>query len=152
MGSKLDFYNRYYDASWSNPPASLIEANEKYLSDDFHNLDKDGNIEGNKEAYIGMSQLLFASFEDFEFVKSDIREVDDGVILTGHFEGKHTGDLDFSALGLGVIPASGKKIVWPESRNKFIIVDDKIVGIQALDENGGVAAFMKALGVEMPSE
>ncbi|MGD2028095.1 MAG: ester cyclase [Anaerolineales bacterium] len=152
MASKLDFYNKYYDATWVNPPASIIEANEKYLSDDFHNLDKDGNIEGDKELYIGMSQLLFASFDDFNFVKSDVREEDDGVIITGHFEGKHTGDIDLSALGLGVIPASGKMVVWPESRNKFIIVDDKIVGIQSLDENGGVAAFMKALGVEMPSE
>jgi hypothetical protein len=55
-----------------------------------------------------MGQLLAASFEDFKWVLRDLREADDGVLMSGHFEGMHTGDLDLSAMGAGVITASGK--------------------------------------------
>jgi hypothetical protein len=151
MASKLDVYNMYYNEAWSNPPTSLVETNQKYLSDDFHSFDKDGNPEMDKTAYIGMSQLLFGSFSDFKYVKTDTREDEDGVIVMGHFEGMHVGDLDFSAMGLGIIPASGKKVVWPDSAVKFKIAGDKIVSIHPVDDNGGTAAFLKALGVENPS-
>jgi len=79
-----------------------------YLSDDFQSLDKDGNVVENKEAQVGLTQLLVAAFEDFKSVYSDVREEGDSVIVSYHFEGMHTGDLDLSAMGLGIIPASGK--------------------------------------------
>ena len=50
MRSKLDVVRTFIDAAWSNPPASVMEANETYLSDDFKSLDKDGNTQMNKEA------------------------------------------------------------------------------------------------------
>jgi predicted ester cyclase len=151
MASKIDVYNKFYDESWSNPPLSLVETNKKYLSSDFQSLDKDGNVEMDKAAYIGMSQLLFGSFSDFKFVKNDVRADGDIVFVTGHFEGKHVGDLDFSAMGLGVIPASGKMVIWPETTVMFKFAGDKIVSIQPEGDTGGTAAFLKALGVEMPS-
>ncbi len=129
MTSKVDVYKKYYEAAWADPPASIVEAGETYLSDDFKNFDKDGNVIGDKAAYIGMTNLLAAAFKDFKAVYSDIREEGDSVIVSSHFEGTHTGDLDLSAMGMGVVPASGKKIVWPESRLKFKIEGDKIVSI-----------------------
>jgi predicted ester cyclase len=151
MSSKVDVYKAYYEASNANPPSSNIEAIKTYLSDDFQNLDKDGNVLMNKEAYVGMVQLIFAAFKDFTYVSSGVREEGDSVIVNGHFEGTHTGDFDLSAMGMGVIPASGKKIVWPEASTEFNVEGDKIVSIKPYGDSGGTEAFFAALGVKTPS-
>ena len=151
MTSKLEVVSKYLDEAWSNPPASNVEASMATYSDDFANLDEDGNVLMDKEAYIGMGQLMFSAFNDFRWVLSDLREEDDGVIMTGHFEGTHTGDLDLSAMGLGVIPASGKKIVWSEAIVKWGVRGDKIVSLEPHGGAGGLGGFLAPLGVEPPA-
>ncbi len=151
MGSKLDLLKEYHEAVWADPPASLQEANMKYISDDFHNYDTDGKVIGDKEAYIGLSVLLASAFTGFKGVVGEMREEGDDVIATSHFEGTHTGDLDLSAFGMGVIPASGKMIVWPDTTNVFTIKNDQIVSIKPYGDSGGMAAFLEPLGVTMPA-
>jgi hypothetical protein len=129
-----------------------MEANMTYLSDDFQNLDQDGNVIMDKEAYIGMTQLLSAALKDFKAVYSDVREEGESVIVSYHFEGTHTSDLDLSAMGMGVVPASGKKIVWPEASSEFKIEGDKIVSIKPYGDSGGMESFLAPLGVTLPSE
>jgi hypothetical protein len=148
MNSKIDVINAWVKESWVNPPASNKEASEKYLSDDFVNIDREGNVIANKEAYIAISQASAASFTGFKAVVSDLQEVGDGVIMTNHFEGTHTGDFDLSAVGLGVIPASGKKIVWPDAKSKFTVEGNKITGIREI--SGGIEWFLAPLGVKLP--
>ena len=94
MTSKSDVVKAYFDAAWTNPPANIIEAAETYISDDFQGLDKDGNVVMNKDAFIGMSQLLVVAFPDFKGVYSDLHQEGDSVIMKFHFEGTHTGDFD----------------------------------------------------------
>jgi hypothetical protein len=149
MNSKKDVINAWAKESWTNPPASHKAASEKYLSDDFKNIDQEGNVIANKEAYIAMALASAASFTGFKVVVSDLQEVSDGVIMTNHFEGTHTGDLDLSALGLGVFPASGKKIVWPDAQSKFTVEGNQITGIQEI--SGGLEYFLGPLGVRLPS-
>jgi hypothetical protein len=149
MSSKIDMIREWHEAAYANVPSSMIEANEKYLSDDFQNLDQDGNVLMDKKAYIGLARLLVGAFKDYRAVISSLREDGDGVIMTFHFEGTHTGDLDLSAMGLGVIPASGKKIIWPEVSSKFVVEGDKITSIQAI--SGGMEWFLAPLGVTLPS-
>ena len=151
MGSKLDIYNAYYEATWANPPSSVKEAGETYFSNDFQTLDRHGNVQMDRGAYLGMSQMLFASFADFKGVVHDVHEEGDVIILSSHFEGTHTGDLDLSAMGMGVIKASGKRIVWPEAKTKWTFESDKITSIQAMDDAGGLGAFLAPLGVKIPS-
>jgi hypothetical protein len=151
MGSMMDVFNAYRDETWTNPPLSNMEAAEKYLSDGFQILDQDGSVQMERAAYIGMSQMLFAAFKDFSVVYGEVREEGDSLIVTSHFEGTHTSDLDLSAMGMGVIPASGKKIVWPEASTKWTTEGDQVASIQANDANGGIGPFMAALGVKMPS-
>ena len=151
MSSKIDVYKAYYEASHANPPSSLVEANMTYLSDDFQSLDKDGNVLMNKEAQIGMNKVLTVAFKDFQAFYSDVREEGGSVIVSYHFEGTFTGDFDLTAMGMGVIPASGKKIVWPEASNEFKIEDDKIVSIKPYGDSGGMEDFLKPLGVKLPS-
>jgi len=146
----MDVYNAYYDLAWSNIPTSLMEATATYFSDDFRSLNQDGEAEMNKEMYGGMSQLLVSAFSGFRYVIVSKREEGDSVIVNGHFEGTHTGDLDLSAMGLGVLPASGKMIVWPDSTVKFTVAGDKIVSLQTLD-GGGTEAFLSVLRGTPPS-
>ena len=151
MSSKAEFVRAFFEEAWANPPASAVEASEIYLSDEFQAIDQDGNAQMDKAAYIGFGQLLFASFKDFKYVYSDIRESGEGVLVTGHWEGTHTGDLDLSAMGMGVIPASGKKIVWPEESVEWKVEGDKVVSIKPQSNTGEVEEFLKPLGVKMPS-
>jgi predicted ester cyclase len=151
MSNNLDLYKAYVEAAWANPPASLMEAGMKYLSADFKNIDVDGTVLGDREAYNGMGLLMASAFTDFKAVYGEMREEGDDVIVTSHFEGTHTGDLDLSALGLGVIPASGKKIVWPDATNAFTIKDGKIISVKPYGDSSGIGEFLKPLGVSMPT-
>lgn len=151
MSSNLDVFRAYIEASSANPPSSNLEAIVRYLSDDFQSLDIDGNNQMNREQYLGMVQLIFSAFKDFKTKISDAHEEGDNVIVTSHFEGTHTGDFDLTAVGAGVIPASDKKIVWPEANTKWKIEGEKIASIQANDENSGMGPFLAALGVRPPS-
>jgi hypothetical protein len=54
-------------------------------------------------------------------------------------------------MGLGVIPASGKKIVWPEDTTAFEIQGDKIVSNRPYGDSAGIESFLAALGVKPPS-
>ena len=148
MSSNLDFLRTYFDEYSAGSPASAMETAETYFSDDFQNLDKDGNFLADKAAYLGQGQFLFAAFKDLKFVYSDLREEGEGVIVSGHFEGTHTGDLDLSAMGMGVVKASGKKIVWPDNDSKWKVEGDKIVSIQEV--SGGLEEFFAPLGVKPP--
>jgi len=149
MTSKSDVVRAYFDSAWTNPPSSVIQAAEKYMSDDFQSLDKDGNLTMNKEMFMGMTRLLLAAFKDFKSQYSHLHEEDDGVVVHYHFEGTQTGDFDLSAMGLGVIPASGKRIVWPEATSKWKVEGGQIVSELAI--SGGMEWFLSPLGVELPS-
>jgi hypothetical protein len=146
MTGNLDLYNAFVKEAWANPPVSNAAAAQKYLADDFKLLDPDGTPTMDKRGFVAMGQMLFQAFTGFKYVVTDTREAEGGVLVTGHFEGTHTGDLDLSALGAGVVPASGEKIVWPDATNKWTIVDGKMVSSQPV-KGGGIEAFLAPLGV-----
>lgn len=140
MTSKLDVVK-----AWLDVPPGDVEGEAAYLSDDFQWVDEDGKALMDKEAWIGMSQMLLASLKDWDYVVSDVRQAGDDVIMTGHFEGTHTADLDMSPMGMGVIPASGRKIVWPEQSAKVIVKDGKIVRLEPHGESTGIEGFVAPL-------
>ncbi len=140
MTSNLDVVK-----AWTSVPPGNTEASFAYLSDDFQNVDEDGNVVMDKEAYIGMAHMLFGSLPDFRFMRTGLRQEGDIVIMTGHFEGTFESDLNLLAMGAGVIPASGKKIVWPEVSVKVTVDGDKIVKEEPYGEGGGMEAFIAGL-------
>jgi hypothetical protein len=152
MSSNVDYIRAYFDEVWASgsTPKAAMEWAENHLSDDFQFLDKDGNATMDKAAYIGFGQLLLASFKDMKFLYSDLRAEGEAVKVHSHWEGTFTGNLDLSALGMGVIPASGKKIVWPESSSKWQIEGEKVISIQDFS-TGGVGEFLAPLGVKPTS-
>jgi predicted ester cyclase len=146
MGKNLDTFNAFSEAANSDS-SSLEEVLEKFLSDDFQNLDMDGNVQMDRETYIRFFKRLQDSFPDFTMEVNDAREEGDSVILRYRFAGTFTNDLDFSAAGLGLFPASGKKIIWPEATVDFKFAGDKIASIQVADEAAGGDVFLSSLGV-----
>ncbi|MGB3713529.1 MAG: nuclear transport factor 2 family protein [Candidatus Promineifilaceae bacterium] len=144
MTSKLDIVKAWIDAS-------SMEASKTYIADDFQSVDHDGNVIMDKAGYLGMGAMMYASFRGFRFVHNDLREEGDFVFMTGHFEGTHIADLDLSAMGMGVISASGKKIVWPDASVKFTLAGDKIVREEPYGESGGMEAFLAPLLEKQPS-
>jgi predicted ester cyclase len=149
MSSKLDVVNAYLKLL--EAIADNAEDAWAYLADDFQNIDNEGNVVLNRESFIGMSRMLIASFPDVSFVKTGIREEDDYVVVSGHNEGTHMNDIDLSAMGVGVVAASGKKVTWPEANFKVMVTDDKISTWGPYGDYGGAAAWLSALGVEPPS-
>ncbi len=122
------------------------------LSDDFQNLDQDGNVALTKDGILNLGRMMHAAFTDYGFVVTQLSEEGDYVIISGHNEGVHTADLDLSAMGLGILPASGKKIVWPEASAKLTIAGDKIKRLQPYAGPAGLKAFLSALGIELPPD
>lgn len=150
--SPTDIVKRYHDSAWADPQSRTVgEASREMLADDFQALDEDGNVLMNKTTYIAMGELMLGAFDDLTYVRIDLSESDeDSALVTGHFEGTHTGDFDLSAMGLGVIPASGKKVVWPDSTIKWIVKDDKIVRNEPAGGSAGLEGFLAPLGVDPP--
>jgi hypothetical protein len=133
-------------------PGSDIDAVANLLSDDFENLDQDGNVALSKEGFLNFARMIRRAFTDHGFVTNELLEYGDCVIITGHNEGVHTADLDLSAMGLGILPASGKKILWPEVSSKLTIVGDKVKRLEPHAGPAGLKAFLSALGIELPSD
>jgi hypothetical protein len=149
MSRKIDVVREY---ATSIGIGGNREALEDYFSDDFQMLDKNGSFVLNKEMLLASMQQVNHAFTDYGFVLNDVREEDDFIIMSGHFEGTHTDDLDLSATGIGVIPASGKKIVWPEASEKVTVEGDKIIRMEPYAGASGLQAWLAALDVERPSE
>lgn len=142
--SKVDVIRKWHEESWANSRSSNVEAAVKYFSGDYQGLDKDGNVISDKSGSIEITKRSMNAFDDFNRVVLDIVEDNDSVILTFHFEGTHSGDLDLTAMGLDLIPASGKSVVTPESQSRFMVEGDRIVA--SLPISGWLESLLAAIG------
>jgi predicted ester cyclase len=96
-----------------------------------------------------MGEIMRASFPDISYEVEDIRPDGEDVIIKGRFEGTFEQDFDLSAMNMGVIPASGKKVIFPDDTSRVSFdADNKILRNHSLDTgpDAGMAGFMKALG------
>jgi len=149
VNSKMDVA-KAWKAAFAPDAGGDIDAIAKLLSDDFQNLDQDGNVALTKDGFLNLGRMMHAAFTDYGFVITELYEEGDYIIIRGHNEGVHTADLDLSAMGLGILPASGKKIVWPEASAKLTIVGDKVKRLEPHAGPAGLKAFLSALGIELP--
>jgi predicted ester cyclase len=141
--NKVEFVKRNLDLN--NP--------DRYsqISDEFQWTDAMGSPPMDKNAWIGMGQLMEAAFPDLSYVIKDVREKGDGVAVTGHFSGTFTNDFDLSAMGMGVVPATGAAVEFPTSTIQVSVDGGKISKIHdpSTGPDAGTPGFLKALGVKM---
>jgi len=119
-----------------------------YLSDDFRWTDELGSPPMDKDSFGAMGSLMGSAFPDMSMDIDGIQEEGDGLVVTSHFSGTFTNDLDLSAMGMGVIPATGKMVVFPSQRDAVSFDGDKISEIHNKETgpDAGMAGVFKKLG------
>jgi hypothetical protein len=122
-----------------------------HYSDDFQFTDALGNPPQDKDTFIAGGQPVRLALPDLAHVIENIREDGDDVVVASHFSGTFTNDLDLSAMGLGVIRATGKAIVWPTGSVRLSFDDGEISKMHGLDTgpDAGMPGFLRGLGVDM---
>ena len=120
---------------------------DSYYTDDFLFTNELGDPPMDKSAVLMMADLMASALPDIATVIEDSREEGDSVFVTSHWEGTFANDFDLSAMGLGVIPATGKVVVFPTSMVRITFDGDKICAIHdpATGPDSGMAGFIKAL-------
>ena len=70
----------------------------------------------------GMIVLMKQAFPDIQYNSKVKSEEGDVVHVTSQLTGTHTGDMDLSSMGMGVIPATGKSFAgrspWQQPRSR----------------------------------
>jgi predicted ester cyclase len=140
--NKIEIVKAFY--SFDN-----FEKSAQYLSDDFQGTDSVGGPPFDKAGWIGMGQMFKGSLPDINVLIDDIHEDGDSVMVTSHFTGTFTNDFDLSAMGMGIIPASGDFVEFPTSKAKISFIGDKVSKFHDMDTgpDAGMPGLMKALGV-----
>jgi hypothetical protein len=103
------------------------------------------------EAWIGMSINLKAAFPDLDY-QFKIESVDGkSANISAELKGVHSGDLDLTAMDMGVIPATGKSFKAAHEHGKATVRDGKVDSL-ALEptEGAGLMAILGQLGVKLP--
>ena len=122
-----------------------------YFSDNFMFTDSVGGQPMDKAGWFGMGDLMQAAMPDVQFVYEDVHEEGDEVVVTGRITGTFTNDFDLSAMGMGVAPATGEKVSFPNGTNRLSFVGDQISKVHSTDtgSDAGLAGMLAALGVQV---
>jgi hypothetical protein len=134
---------------------AAIEADDmntamSYLSSDFQLSGPLPEPIGARE-WLGLHHALNQGMPDFSFNLKEVRADGNQVYTTVQISGTQTNDLDLSAMGMGVIPATGVAVQLPEEHPVATFDGDQIVsiGLEPV-EGGGVPGILHQLGVAPP--
>jgi hypothetical protein len=118
-----------------------------HLADDFQYTDEFGSPAMDRASWIGMGDLMEAAMPDMEYVIDELREEGDDVVVGTRFVGTFTNDLDLSAAGMGVIPATGKAVEIGPNLARVSFEGDKISRLHGLDTgpDSSMAGFVKTI-------
>jgi hypothetical protein len=100
---------------------------------------------------IGLILTLKKAFPDIQY-NARIQRVEGNVVhVTPHLTGTHTGDLDLTAMGMGVIPPTGRSFNLPEETGRLTVEGDKVVNFR-IDPipGGGLPGILAQLGIAAP--
>ena len=106
----------------------------------------------NSAEWLGVSASLKAAFPDLDY-QFKIESVNGNVVnITAQLKGTHKGNLDLSAMNMGVIPATNKSFVAAKEHGKVTVQGDKVKSLaNEPTEGAGMMAILGQLGVEMPT-
>ena len=128
-----------------------FESAKSYLSNDFKFSGAVPEpISG--EAWIGMSANLKSAFPDLNY-HFNIESVNgDTAQISAELSGAHKGDLDLTAMDMGVIPATGRSFKAAREKGKAMVRDGKVTSF-ALEptEGAGLMAILGQLGIKTPA-
>ena len=104
------------------------------------------------QAWLGFSQALRAGVPDLRF-NFEVGEAEGNTVaVLSQMTGTHTGDLDMTPMGIGVIPATGKSFSCSEEWSEGTVEGGKVVSIHVhATPESGVAGMLAQIGVQMPA-
>jgi SnoaL-like polyketide cyclase len=102
--------------------------------------------------WIGLSANLKAAFPDLNY-HFKIESVNgDTASISAELQGTHKGDLDLTAMHMGVIPATGKSFKAAHEHGKVMVRDGKVTSLRnEPTEGAGLMAILGQLGVKVPT-
>ncbi len=105
----------------------------------------------NGAAWLGMSATLKKAFPDLNYHFKVEGENGDAVSISAQLSGTHKGELNLSALGMPVHPATGKAFSTPQVHGTATVSGGKIRKWD-VDPNpqAGVLGILKQLGLPTP--
>lgn len=121
-----------------------------FLSEDFKFIGPVREPISGKE-WIGLSKSMQRAFPDIQYnLRIDSVE-GDVVKTTTKLSGTHTGDFDLTAMGFGVIPATGISFSNPEEEGEAVVKGDKVISLHVKSvEGSGLMGILQKIGVEIP--
>ena len=103
----------------------------------------------NREAWMGTTKMLAKAFPDINYNLKITGVEGNKVMSTSQLSGTHTGELDLTPMGFGLIPATGKSFSNPEEKGSLTIEGDKITKYEiAPSESGGLMGILAQLGIQ----
>lgn len=125
-----------------------VDSAGSYLAEDFKFSGPVPEPLGRKQ-WLGLMKIMNTAFPDINY-HARILGVDGNVVKTvNQLSGTHTNDLDLSAIGLGVIHATGKSFSIPEEQGEATVKDGKITAMHLnTGQDSGLMGILRQLGVE----
>jgi predicted ester cyclase len=122
-----------------------------YLSDDFQFSGPVPEPVGAAE-WLGISTVFQVAFPDINYNLRVVSVEGNVVKTTSQIKGTHTGDLDLSMLGMGVIPPTGKSFSLPEESGEATVEGGEVTSIHIHSgEGSGIMGILGQLGLKPPS-
>jgi predicted ester cyclase len=101
-------------------------------------------------AWMGMSKSLKTAFPDLDYHFKIASAQGNTVRVEAHLSGTHRGDLDLTAMNMGVIPATNKSFSAAHEHGEAIVQDGKIkTWAMTPTEGAGLMAILGQLGVKV---
>ncbi len=98
-----------------------------------------------------MAGTIRKAFPDWRFNPEIVRIEGNLVHILVHMGGAQKGELDLSALGMGVFPATGKSVSFPKTTGRVILQGNKVSSLKIdVEEGSGIPSILTQLGLTMP--
>ncbi len=107
----------------------------------------------NGEQWLGMSASMKAAFPDLDY-HFQVEGVEGEVVKTSsQLSGTHSGNFDLTAMGMGVIPATGKSFSMVKDSAEGEVREGKVVAYRVQPTEGaGLIAILTQLGISVPTK
>ncbi len=127
-----------------------LNALADFLADDFEFSGPIPDPVG-RDQFLGLMELMWNAFPDIQFNTQLVNIKGNVVHFTNQLAGTHTGDLDLSFMGMGVIPATGRSFSMARENGESVIADGYIISTHVQPTEGaGLMAILHQLGIEVP--
>ena len=104
-------------------------------------------------AWMGMSASLKTAFPDLNYQFKTESVNGNTVHISAQLKGTHKGNLDLTAMGMGVIPPTNKSFAAAHELGKAIVQNGKVkTWATQATEGAGLMAILGQLGVKPPSK